>query len=332
MNSNLCKKCGVELEKDCKFCANCGASVTEEVDQPDNESNWSLWKSIRVFIGIIVIIYGVLMMLLNNFSYWGFIILGIFLMPFVYEKIFDRVDNKIIYNAIQIGLPLIIFFVAGSNAYYIDNTDYNYSQGSSSENSNSSNNSSNSSNSNSNVLSESDKFKLKILTLINLEYAYDTGSYIKGEIALGEYVFVRFSGTGGYYEEEDASGRIVDNENFDSFGYVKVHGVGNITTRGVLISINHLTDLGVSSGKEIYEILNDKEDFNQSGYYKVGLDIEPGYYIIESIGASGYYCINSGPVGNSKIVRNDNFDGKVSVYLSNGQYIEVSRSTIYKQS
>ena len=44
-------------------------------------------------------------------------------------------------------------------------------------------------------------------------------------------------GSRAYYSEEDSAGNIIDNENFDSFGNVKVHAAGNLTTRGVLIRI-----------------------------------------------------------------------------------------------
>lgn len=179
-------------------------------------------------------------------------------------------------------------------------------------------------------LKESEKMIIKISDLFDKKLAFDTGSYIKGDIPKGEYAFVKFDGSGSYYSEEDASDNIIDNENFDSFGYVKVHEAGNLTTQGVLINISEFETLGVSGAKEIYEILNDQKDYNQGGWYKVGTDIEPGTYVIESIGNS-YYAVMSGPVGNSDIVKNDNFNGKKQVKVSKGQYLQVSRATITKK-
>lgn len=179
--------------------------------------------------------------------------------------------------------------------------------------------------------SKSEKMLLKILDLVEEGLAYDTGSYIAGEVKPGEYAFVKFNGSGSYFCEKDASGSIVDNENFNSFGYVKVHGVGNLETKGALINVSAFDKLGVSSAKEIYENLNDLSNYNQGGYYKVGVDLEAGSYIVESIGGNGYYAIMTGPVSNSEIVDNDNFSGKVSINLSNGQYVNISRSTITKQ-
>lgn len=179
-------------------------------------------------------------------------------------------------------------------------------------------------------LTESEKISLKILDLFEQKLAFDSGDYIKGDIPAGEYAFVKFSESGSYYCEKDAAGNIIDNENFDSFGYVKVHAIGNLTNYGILINTSAFEQLGVTGAKQIYELLNNQTNYNQAGYYKVGVDIEPGQYVIESFG-SGYWAIMTGPVSASDIVDNDNFNGKASVTLRNGQYITISRATITKQ-
>lgn len=167
----------------------------------------------------------------------------------------------------------------------------------------------------------------KVTGLISSKDAFDTGSYVKGDISAGEYAFVPFEGSGKYYSEEDSAGNIIDNENFDSFGYVYVQGAGNIQTQGVLIKIGAFEKLGVKSAKEIYEKLNDATDYKDSAIYKVGVDIAPGVYTIESYG-QGYVEVMSGPVGNSDIVDNENFNGKYSVTVSAGQYLKVSRGKL----
>ncbi|MCI9084185.1 MAG: hypothetical protein HFH46_01040 [Bacilli bacterium] len=176
-------------------------------------------------------------------------------------------------------------------------------------------------------LSESQKMIVKITDLMEEKLVFDTGDYVKGEIPSGEYAFIKFDGSGSYYSEEDAGGNIIDNENFDSFGYVKVHGAGNLTTRGVLININAFEKLGVESAKQIYETINEQENYNQAGYYKIGVDIPAGKYTVESLG-SGYYAIMTGPVGDSDIVNNDNFNGKKEFIVNNGQYLNLSRATL----
>ena len=77
--------------------------------------------------------------------------------------------------------------------------------------------------------------------------------------------------------------------------------------------------------------MNDLTNYNQSGYYKVGTDIEAGNYIVESIGSEGYYSIKSGPVSGGKILDNDFVDGRASIKLKNGQYIEISKLELIKQ-
>src|SRR5699024_6447434 len=138
---------------------------------------------------------------------------------------------------------------------------------------------------------------------------------------------VSLSSGGDYYSEEDTSGNIIDNQNFDSFGYVKVHEKGNIKTNGVLVSVDSLEELDVSGAKELYEILNELEDYDESGYYKAGTDIEAGEYVVESYG-SGYVAVMSGPVGNSNIINNQDFEGRYSVNVNEGDYVKLSRAYI----
>lgn len=179
-------------------------------------------------------------------------------------------------------------------------------------------------------LTEQEEMFQSLLDLIDEGLAFDTGSYVKGDIPKGEYAFVTFDGSGNYYSEEDASGSIIDNENFDSFGYVEVHQAGNIEADGALINIDALEELEVSGAKELYEILNDTEEYFDSGWYKVGADIESGEYIIKSYG-SGYVASMSGPVGNNSINENENFEGEYSINLNEGDYLVISKATITDQ-
>jgi hypothetical protein len=167
----------------------------------------------------------------------------------------------------------------------------------------------------------------KISGLIDSKQAFDTGSYIKGDIPAGEYAFISFAGSGKYYSEKDLAGNIIDNENFDSFGYVYVHDAGNLGTQGVLINTTAFGTLGVSGAKQIFEIMNNVQNYKDSAWYKVGVDIQPGQYIIESYG-QGYVAVMAGPVGKSDIVDNENFNGRYTTNVSNGQYLKISGGTI----
>lgn len=180
------------------------------------------------------------------------------------------------------------------------------------------------------VQTEKQEYLSKLVTLIKNKKAFDSGNYVKGDIPPGEYVFSKYENSGSYYEEDDSAGNILDNKNFMSFGYVKVHGAGNLETKGVLVSMEGMKELGLNGAKELYEKLNNEKDWNQSGIYKVGTDIKSGTYLLESTG-SAYYEVMSGPVGESEIVNNENFKGRVNVTVENGQYLDVSRATIAKQ-
>lgn len=167
----------------------------------------------------------------------------------------------------------------------------------------------------------------KLVDLFDEGVAFDTGDYAKGDIPKGEYAFVSFDNNGGYYSEVDASGSIIDNANFDSFGYVQVHEAGEVETRGVLVHLEALDILEVTGAKDLYEIINEIEDYTDGGWYKVGMDIEPGEYTLESYG-SGYVAIMSGPVGDSDIISNERFEEEHTVNVSGDDYLEFSRATI----
>lgn len=178
-------------------------------------------------------------------------------------------------------------------------------------------------------ITEQQQMANDILSLIDEELAFDSGTYKKGTIPKGEYMFVSYEGSGVYYSEVDSAGNIIDNENFDSFGYVHVHEAGNIENRGVLINVESLEYLDVNGAKDIFEKLNGIEDYHESGYYKVGLDIDPGEYALESYG-SGYVALMSGPIGDSSIIQNDNFDGEYAISIEEGQYLILSRAYLVK--
>jgi len=160
--------------------------------------------------------------------------------------------------------------------------------------------------------------------LIARGVAYLPGSYAKGSVPSGEYAFI--SKSGGYYEES-MNGEIIDNENFPSFGYVYVHGMGNIKTGGLLVKLQDLAGLGYSSAIQAYEALTNQSNYRNSGYYRVGTDIPAGVYTIQSIG-SAYVEINEGPVGDSDIVENDNFNGSKSITITRGQYLKLQKAML----
>ncbi|MGF6674387.1 hypothetical protein [Paraburkholderia tuberum] len=160
--------------------------------------------------------------------------------------------------------------------------------------------------------------------LVSAGQAFEPGSYAKGTIPKGEYAYVGRSE--GYFGEE-INGHIIDNQIFPSFGYVFVHGIGDIKTDGYLLSPVALNKLGYKSASEVFRSLTKQDAYNFSGMYKVGADLPAGNYVIESAGAA-YVFVNTGPAGNGEIVWNDNFHGTKSANLTNGQYLELNNASI----
>lgn len=331
MENKFCSKCGCKLENSSDFCANCGEKIStndkeEKVVEKKNKlkKKGIVWDVIRYIIGGFFALVG-LSDMINGFGSSIFeILFAISLMPFIYRTFICKfVKNYKALKIIQLILPILLFVLVNflTNNTNINNNSYTPSSNESSQTTNKDEKK---------ELTESDKMILKITSLMNENLAFDTGDYIKGDIPAGEYAFIRFSGSGQYYSEEDSAGNIIENENFDSFGYVKVHEAGNLTTRGVLVSINAFEKLEVTGAKQLYEILNNQKDYNEGGYYKVGVDIPAGQYILESY-SSAYYAVMSGPVGSSDIIKNDNFNGKTSVSVRDGQYLTVSRAKITQQ-
>lgn len=160
--------------------------------------------------------------------------------------------------------------------------------------------------------------------LIERNLAFLPGSYAAGKIPKGEYIFV--SDKGGYYAEE-RDGQIIDNENFNSFGYVFNHAIGDITSHGALISVSAIKELGISGAKELYELITKQKNYSFSGHYKAGVDIPAGRYFIESAGQA-YMEVNQGPVGNGKILSNANFNGTKTINLRDGQYLKIHNASI----
>lgn len=72
---------------------------------------------------------------------------------------------------------------------------------------------------------------------------------------------------------------------------------------------------------------DDKLDWYSSGMYKVGVDIQPGEFLIVSTETSGYFAVLKNSSGSfDSIISNDNFSYRTYVTLLDGQYFEVKRA------
>jgi serine/threonine protein kinase len=162
--------------------------------------------------------------------------------------------------------------------------------------------------------------------LISNQLAFVPGTYARGIIPEGEYIYIT-RGDIHYYSEEDLNGNILKNEIFESFGYVYVHGIGNIETRGILISLTAASESEIPSAKVIYEVTKGFDNYNFAGHYAIGRDLSPATYLLKSVG-DGYYEISDGPVGNNTISENGIFKGNKQVSLKNGEYLKIVRMKI----
>jgi hypothetical protein len=168
------------------------------------------------------------------------------------------------------------------------------------------------------------QIELDIRQWIRSGRAFDRGTYPPGRIPRGLYAYVP-TGTLHYYSEKDLNGNIVANEGFQSFGYVYVHGIGNVETRGVLVSFDVVEASEYRSVKRIYEMMKGIENYDFSGHYLIGTDIPAGKYMLTSVGEA-YYALTNGPVGRDEIVGNDIFSGSQLIVARTGQYLKLSKA------
>lgn len=149
--------------------------------------------------------------------------------------------------------------------------------------------------------------------------AYYSGTYKVGEdIPAGEYcIFSTENKRSGYYSvNADSNGDdIIGNDVFDYNAFVTI-------SDGQYLELNRAKAIPV---EEIGEI-----ETNQSGMFRVGIDIPAGEYKIESTknDMNGYYSIYNSSEPNASIVTNNLFDGQTYVTVSDGQYLSLERSRI----
>ena len=315
----------------------------EEIRDADNmikrewENKEQISDIVRYVVGAIFILGSISNLIKGNLRGIIELLFAISLMPFVYRRyIYKYIKRNRVFKITQVVLPIVLmmafFLVTPSDKNAEIKSKYTPSDNDTAETTSddSATTTEKDEDDEEMELTESDKMLLKLEPLMDEKLAFDTGDYIQGDIPSGEYAFVKLSGNIAYYSEKDSSENIIENEIFDSFGYVKVHAAGNLTTDGVLININAFGKLGVTSAKQIYEALHNLTDYHEGGYYKVGVDIPAGQYVLESYGR-GYWAVMTGPVGSSDIIKNDNYNGRALVNVRDGQYLEITNSFYTKQ-
>lgn len=146
---------------------------------------------------------------------------------------------------------------------------------------------------------------------------YYSGTHKVGEdIPAGEYcIFATKSKRSGYYSvNSDSNGdNIIGNGIFDYNAFVTV-------------SDGQYLELSNAKAVPIEDV--DKIETNETGMFRVGIDIPAGEYqvIPTKEGSSGYYCIYNSSEPNAPIVANDLFEGQAYATVSEGQYLVLERA------
>ena len=145
-------------------------------------------------------------------------------------------------------------------------------------------------------------------------HKYENSTYKVGsDMPAGEYVIFATDGSGYFCLSSDSSGNsIIANDNFDYNSIITIE-------EGEYLKLSRCYAEPISSAGDI----------NTKGpaMYKIGKHLKSGEYKLEAIGSSGYYCVYSDNKQN-EIYDNDNFDGTTYVYVSDGQYLKLSRCRI----
>jgi hypothetical protein len=78
------------------------------------------------------------------------------------------------------------------------------------------------------------------------------------------------------------------------------------------------------------ESTSKKDDSIKAGQYKVGVDIQPGEYLVVGDSGGGYVEVAKDSKGSiESIVMNDNIQGRVYVTIEAGQYITIKDAKTY---
>lgn len=147
------------------------------------------------------------------------------------------------------------------------------------------------------------------------------GMYKVGkDIPAGEYVLVTTQQ--GYFSVNSDStgtmGSIIANDNFTNRSIITVKD-------GQYLDMKRCSAYPIADAPAV----NTQSGVLEAGMYKVGTDLQPGEYKIESAG-SGYVEVSSNSAHSmGAIVSNDNFDGSKYISVKSGQYIKLARAKLY---
>lgn len=154
--------------------------------------------------------------------------------------------------------------------------------------------------------------------------AFKPGDYRIGQIPVGTYVWLKPLENGHSFQENGPDENLVTLENFDSFGYIHVNGIGNISTQGWLIKPPTILKSEYRSALRFYIAHRDLKSYNFSGMYHVGTDIQPGIYVFKKVGSDSGWVRewHGGPPGKGENKLNQ-VKGEAEYTLIGGMFIDV---------
>ena len=170
----------------------------------------------------------------------------------------------------------------------------------------------------------------KVTCIVNVKRKTDTVPYkIYGEstyrvgstIPAGQYALFTTGSISGYFQiSSDSTGSlssIIANDNFDYNSIITVK-------TGQYLKLLRCKAIPIVHAKISPNV--------KGGMYRVGIDIKPGEYMLESTSSiRGYYEISSSDSHSlNDIVANDNFSGVAYITVENGQYLKLNRCKLSK--
>lgn len=141
------------------------------------------------------------------------------------------------------------------------------------------------------------------------------------DIPAGEYMILATDSDGGYFSvSSDANGDdIIFNDNFEYNSIVTVYD-------------GEFLDLSRAKAYQFDEWCSQNSiNVNQVGAtFKIGVNLPAGeYQLVADDADGGYYCIYPDS-RQQDIISNDNFEGQTYVSVSDGQYLTLSRCSIWQ--
>ena len=164
--------------------------------------------------------------------------------------------------------------------------------------------------------------KVKKKTTAKSYKTYGESTYRVGStIPAGQYALFTTSTISGYFQiSSDSTGSLMSTVANDIFDYNSIITV----KKGQYLKLVRCKAVPISFAKISPNV--------NGGMYRVGIDIKPGEYMLESTSSiMGYYEVSSSDSHSLyDIISNDNFNGNAYVTVENGQYLKLSRCKMSK--